>query len=54
MMQSNESSRDKVPARHRGTDSETNDSDGPDHDVPVEEQLTERQRELVGRDGGGE
>jgi len=28
--------------------------DGPDHDVPVEEQLTARQRELVGRDGGGE
>jgi len=28
--------------------------DGPDHDVPVEEQLTERQRELVGRDGGDE
>jgi len=27
---------------------------GPDHDVPVEEQLTERQRELVGRDGDGE
>jgi len=54
MMQSNESSRDKVPARHRRTDSETNDSDGPDHDVPVEEQLTERQRELVGRDGGGD
>jgi len=55
MMQSNESSRDKVPARHRRTDSETtDDSDGPDHDVPVEKQLTERQRELVGRDGGGD
>jgi len=27
---------------------------GPDHDVPVNEQLTARQRELVGRDGGGE
>jgi len=25
---------------------------GPDHDVPVAEQLTERQLELVGRDGG--
>jgi len=28
--------------------------DGPDHDVPVDAQLTARQRELVGRDGGGE
>jgi len=52
MMQANESIRDKVPDRHRRTGSETNDS-GPDHDVPVAEQLTERQRELVGRDGGG-
>jgi hypothetical protein len=26
----------------------------PDHDVPVAEQLTARQRELVGRDGGGD
>jgi len=25
---------------------------GPDHDVPVEEQLTERQRELVEKTGG--
>jgi len=54
MMQSNESNRDKVPDRHRGTDSKTNGSDEPDHDVPVAEQLTERQRKLVGRDGGGD
>ena len=41
------------PARQESTDSATNDS-GPDHDVPVEEQLTERQPDLVGRDGGGD
>jgi len=52
MMQSNESNRDKVPDRQDSTDSATNDS-GPDHDVPVAEQLTEAQLELVGRDGGG-
>jgi len=27
---------------------------GPDHDVPVGQQPPARQRELVGRDGGGE
>jgi hypothetical protein len=43
------------PRRTESIDSEINDdSDDPDHDVPVDEQLTERQRELVGRDGGGE
>jgi hypothetical protein len=51
-MKPNESSRDKVPDRQDSTDSATNDS-GPDHDVPVAEQLTEAQLELVGRDGGG-
>jgi len=53
MMQSNESTRDNDLDRHRSTDAKTNDN-GPDHDVPVAEQLTERQRELVGRDGGGD
>jgi len=53
-MKPNESTGEYAPDRHRRTDSETNDSDGPDHDVPVEEQLTDRQRELVGHDGGGE
>jgi len=53
-MQPNDSTGRYAPDRDRRTDSETtDDSDGPDHDVPVEEQLTERQRELVGRDGGG-
>ena len=52
MMQLNESSRDKVPDRQDSTDSATNDN-SPDHDVPVAEQLTEAQLELVGRDGGG-
>jgi len=41
-MTSNEFNRGKAPDAQ----------DNPDHDVPVEEQLTERQRELVGRDGG--
>jgi len=41
-MSESESNRGKVPDAQ----------DSPDHDVPVAEQLTERQRELVGRDGG--
>jgi len=52
MMQANESTGGYAPDRQDSTDSATNGS-GPDHDVPVAEQLTERQRELVGRDGGG-
>jgi len=40
---SNESNRGKAPDAQ----------DSPDHDVPVAEQLTERQLKLVGRDGGG-
>jgi hypothetical protein len=51
-MKPNESTRDNDLDRHRSTDAKTNDN-GPDHDVPVAEQLTERQRDLVGRDGGG-
>jgi len=39
-------SADSDDERERVTDG------GPDHDVPVNEQLTARQRELVGRDGG--
>ncbi len=53
-MQENESSRDKVPDRQESTDRRTTNDIGPDHDVPVAEQLTERQRELVGRDGGAD
>jgi hypothetical protein len=53
MMQSNESTGGYAPDRQDSTDGETNDGDEPDHDVPVGEQLTARQRELVGRDGGG-
>jgi len=51
-MKPNESTGGYAPDRQDSTDSATNDTD-PDHDVPVAEQLTERQRELVGRDGGG-
>jgi hypothetical protein len=43
---------DRVLAEE-GDDPEPATDGGPDHDVPVAEQLTERQRELVGRDGGG-
>jgi len=52
-MQSNESSREYDPDRHRGTDRRITDDD-PDHETPVNEQLTDRQLELVGRDGGAD
>jgi hypothetical protein len=52
-MQPNESNRGYDPARQERIERQTDD-DSPDHDVPVEEQLTEAQRELVGRDGGGD
>jgi hypothetical protein len=52
-MKANESAGEYAPDRHTSTDSETTDDD-PDHEVPVAEQLTDRQRELVGRDGGGD
>jgi len=51
-MQTNESNRDNVPDRQRGTET-TNDSD-PEHSVPVAKQLTDRQRELVGFEGADE
>jgi len=51
-MKANESTGELDPDRHRGTDRRTTDDD-PDHETPVAEQLTDRQRELVGRDGGG-
>jgi len=50
-MKANESTGEYAPDRHRRTDRRITDDD-PDHDVPVAEQLTERQLKLVGRDGG--
>jgi hypothetical protein len=49
-MKANESTGEYAPDRQESTERQIDDD--PDHDVPVAEQLTERQLKLVGRDGG--
>lgn len=49
-MKANESAGEYAPDRQESTERQIDD--GPDHEVPVNEQLTDRQLELVGRDGG--
>jgi len=52
-MKANESTGRYNPDRQESTERQIDDDD-PDHGTPVSEQLTEAQRELVGRDGGGD
>jgi len=49
-MKPNESTGRDGPDRQESTERQIDDD--PDHEVPVNEQLTDRQLELVGRDGG--